>query len=131
MGLSSGYPLLDLFFTILMVFAWVVYIWVAITVIFDIFRRDMSGFAKVLWVLVVIIFSWLGVLLYLLLNHRGMQERRQHDAQAAQAQFDEAVRHAAGTGGPANQIETAKRLLDSGTINQEEYDKLKAKALAG
>ena len=131
MGLSSGYPLLDLFFTILMVFAWVVYIWVAITVIFDIFRRDMSGFAKVLWVLVVIIFSWLGVLLYLLLNHRGMQERRQRDAQAAQAQFDQAVRHAAGTGGPASQIETAKRLLDSGTINQDEYDKLKAKALAG
>jgi signal transduction histidine kinase len=131
MGLSSNYPLLDLFFTVLIVFAWVLYIWVAVTVIIDIFRRDISGFAKVLWVLVVLIFSWLGVLLYLLLNHRGMAERRQSDVQAAQAQFDQAVRAAAGSGGAAAQIESAKRLLDSGTITSEEYEKLKAQALSG
>lgn len=131
MGLSSQFPLLDLFFTVLMVFAWVLYIWVAVTVILDIFRRDISGFAKVLWVLVVLIFSWLGVLLYLLLNHRGMAERRQRDVQAVQTEFNQAVRAAAGSGGAATQIESAKRLLDSGTISSEEYEKLKAKALAG
>lgn len=131
MGLSSGYPLLDLFFTILIVFAWMLYIWVAITVILDIFRRDMSGFAKVLWVLVVVIFSWIGVLIYLLINHRGMQERRQREVTAAQTAFDEAVRHAAGSGGPATQIESAKRLLDTGAISSDEYRELKAKALAG
>ena len=131
MGLSSGYPLLDVFFTVLIVFAWMLYIWVAIVVLLDIFRRDMSGFAKVLWVLVVLIFSWVGVLIYLLINHRGMQERRQREATAAQSAFDEAVRHAVGTGGPATQIESAKRLLDSGAISPQEYQELKTKALAG
>lgn len=131
MGLSTSYPLLDIFFTILMVFAWVAYIWVAVTVLIDIFRRDISGFAKLLWVLIVIIFSWVGVLIYLLFNHRGMAERRQREVAAAQSQFDEAVRRAAGSGGAAGQIESAKRLLDSGAINTDEYERLKAKALAG
>lgn len=131
MGLSSQYPLLDLFFTVLMVFAWVLYIWVAVTVILDIFRRDMSGFAKVLWVLAILVFSWVGVLVYLLLFHQGMQERRRSDATRAQQAFDEAVRRAAGSGGAATQIESAKRLLDSGAITPQEYEQLKAKALAG
>jgi hypothetical protein len=134
--MSSQYPLLDLFFTTLFFFAWVLYIWVAVVVILDIFRRDMSGVAKVLWVLFVIIFSWIGVLIYLLINHQGMQERRRQDVAAAQSDFNQAVRQAVGTGGgssggSAGQIETAKRLLDSGAISQEEYDKLKAKVLAG
>lgn len=136
MGLSTSYPLLDVFFTILMVFAWVAYIWVAVTVIVDILRRDMSGIAKLLWVLVVIIFSWVGVLLYLLFNHQGMRERRQREVMAAQSQFDEAVRAAVGSGrgsgaGAAGEIESAKRLLDQGAITQDEYQKLKARALAG
>jgi hypothetical protein len=133
--MSSQYPLLDLFFTTLFFFAWVLYIWVAVVVILDIFRRDMSGIAKVLWVLFVIIFSWIGVLIYLLINHQGMQERRQQDVAAAQSDFNQAVRQAVATGGgstggSAGQIEAAKRLLDSGAITPEEYEKLKAKALA-
>ena len=130
MFVSNSYPLLDIIFTILIVFAWFLYIWVAVTVLVDIFRRDISGFAKVVWTLVVIIFSWLGVLLYLLINHQGMAERRQKEAQAAQAEFQQAVRQAAGTGGPATQLETAKHLLDTGAIDQEEYQSLKAKVLA-
>jgi Short C-terminal domain/Phospholipase_D-nuclease N-terminal len=135
-GLSNQYPLLDLFLTTLFFFAWVLYIWVAVVVILDIFRREMSGFAKVLWILFVIIFSWIGVLIYLLINHQGMQERRQHDVAAAQSDFNHAVREAVGSGGggsggSASQLETAKRLLDSGAITQQEYDQLKAKVLAG
>jgi hypothetical protein len=128
--MSNSYPLLDITWTILIVFAWVLYIWVAVTCLLDIFRREMSGFAKVLWTLVIIIFSWLGVLLYLLLNHRGMTERRLKDQQLAQADFQNAVKQAAGTGGPASELQTAKQLLDSGTIDQAEYDRLKAKFLA-
>jgi Short C-terminal domain/Phospholipase_D-nuclease N-terminal len=138
-GLSNQYPLLDLFFTTLFFFAWVLYIWVAVVVILDIFRREMSGFAKVLWILFVIIFSWIGVLIYLLINHQGMQERRRHDVAAAQSDFNHAVREAVGSGGggsggsggSASQLETAKRLLDSGAITAEEYGQLKAKVLAG
>jgi hypothetical protein len=129
--MSNSYPILDLFWTILLVFAWVLYIWVAVTCLLDVFRReDMSGFAKVLWTIVIIIFSWLGVLLYLLINHQGMTERRLKDQQIAQAQFQDAVKQAAGTGGPASELETAKHLLDSGAIDQAEYDRLKAKVLA-
>ncbi len=131
MFVSNTYPLLDIFWTVLFVFAWVLYIWVAVTCLLDIFRRDdMSGFVKVVWTLVVIIFSWLGVLLYILLNHRGMSERRLKDQQVAQADFQNAVKQAAGTGGPATELETAKHLLDNGAIDQAEYDRLKAKLLA-
>lgn len=130
MFISSSYPLLDIIFTILIVFAWLLYIWAAITVLIDIFRRDMSGLAKIVWTLVVIIFSWLGVLLYLLINHQGMAERRQREAQTAQAEFQNYVKRAAGPGGPATELETAKHLLDSGAIDQAEYQTLKAKVLA-
>ena len=130
MFISSSYPLLDIILTILIVFAWMLYIWTAVTVLIDIFRRDMSGAAKILWTLIVIIFSWLGVLLYLLINHRGMMERRQKEAQDAQAQFQDYVKRAAGTGGPASELETAKHLLDTGAIDQAEYQRLKAKVLA-
>lgn len=129
--MSNSYPFLDLFWTILVVFAWVLYIWVAVTCLLDVFRReDMSGFIKVIWTLVIIIFSWLGVLLYLLLNHRGMTERRLKDQQVAQAEFQNYVKNAAGTGGPATELQTAKQLLDSGAIDQAEYDRIKAKVLA-
>ena len=66
--MSNSYPLLDITWTILIVFAWVLYIWVAVTCLLDIFRREMSGFAKVLWTLVIIIFRGWEMLLYLLLN---------------------------------------------------------------
>jgi hypothetical protein len=59
-----------------------------------------------------------------------MAERRSQDTQVAQAQFDQYVRQAAGTGGAASEIQTAKQLLDNGTISQEEFDAIKAKALA-
>ncbi len=131
MGISTSYPLLDIFFTILMIFAWTLYIWVAITVLFDVFRRDMSGWAKALWVLVIVVLSWIGVLIYLIINHRGMTERRVQEARATQVQFDEFVRATAGGGGPAGEIERAKKLLDSGTIDQSEFQRIKTKALAG
>jgi membrane protease subunit (stomatin/prohibitin family) len=78
----------------------------------------------------VIVFPFLGVLAYLILEHDGMTERRVKDTQAAQAQFDQAVRQAAATGGPASEIDTAKKLLDAGTISQADFDAIKTKALA-
>ena len=75
---------------------------------------------------------FIGVLVYLIANGSEMTERRVKDAQASQAQFDEYVRTtaAASTGGAAGEIEKAKALLDSGAISQQEFDALKAKALA-
>ena len=128
---ATSYPFLNIFWTTLIFFAWVIFIWIAITVLIDVFRRhDISGWGKAAWVIFVVIIPWIGVLVYLIANHDGMAERRMKEAQASQAQFDDYVRQAAGSGGAAAEIEKAKQLLDSGAITQAEFDALKAKALA-
>ena len=127
---ASNYPFLNIFWTILIFFAWVVWIWIAVTVLVDVFRRrDLSGWAKAAWVVFVIVLPFLGVLIYLISNHDGMAERSGKEAEASKAQFDDYVRKAAGTGGPAGEIEKAKQLLDSGAISQAEFDAIKAKAI--
>jgi predicted PurR-regulated permease PerM len=127
---ASSYPFLNVLWDILIIFAWVLFIWIAITVFIDIFRRrDISGWAKAAWVVLIVILPWIGVLIYLIANHDGMAERSEKQNQAAQAQFDQYVRETAGQGGPASEIETAKRLLDSGTITEAEFNAIKAKAL--
>ena len=131
MFIASSYPFWGVFWTILIVGAWVLYIWIAIMILIDVFRReDLSGWSKAAWVIAVIVLEWIGALIYLIFNHRGMSDRRHKQEQAAQAQFGEYVRQTVGTGGAANEIDTAKRLLDSGTIDQAEFDSIKAKALA-
>ena len=130
--IASSYPFLGILWTTLIFFAWVIFIWIAITVLIDIFRRrDLSGWAKAAWTVFVVVIPWIGVLVYLIANHDGMTERRYKDAADQQAHFDQAVRSAAGTGGgAASQIADAKKLLDDGTITQAEFDAIKAKALA-
>ena len=127
---ATSYPFLNVLWDILIIFAWILFIWVAIVVFSDIFRRrDISGWAKAAWVVFIVVIPWIGVLIYLIANHDGMAERSEKQSKAAQASFDEYVRQAAGTGGPASEIETAKKLLDSGAITQAEFDSIKAKAL--
>jgi hypothetical protein len=111
----------------LIFFAWVIFLWIAITVLIDVFRRhDLSGWGKAGWTILVVLIPWVGVLIYLIVNHTGMAERRSQDTQVAQSQFDQYVRQAAGTGGAASEIQTAKQLLDNGAISQEEFDAIKA-----
>jgi hypothetical protein len=127
--MAADYPFLDVFWSMLIFFCWVIWIWVVITVLIDVFRRDdISGWVKAIWVVFVVILPWLGVLIYLIVEHKGMQERSVRQAQEQQQAFDSYVREAAG--GSASEIAKAKELLDSGAITQEEFDKLKAKALA-
>jgi hypothetical protein len=128
--IAASYPFLNVLWDILIIFAWVLFIWIAIVVFTDIFRRrDISGWVKAAWVVIIVILPWIGVLAYLIFNHDGMADRSEKQARAAQAQVDEYVRQAAGKAGPASEIETAKRLLDSGAITQAEFEAIKAKAL--
>jgi hypothetical protein len=130
--LAADYPFLDVLWSILIFMAFILWIWLAITCFMDIFRRrDTGGFAKALWIIFIIVLPYLGVLVYLIANHVGMAERQAKDVQEAQQAFDERVREAAASGGPASEIEKARGLLESGAINQEEFDRLKAKALGG
>ena len=130
--LAYDYPFLDVLWTMLIFFCWVIWFWLLITIFIDIFRRrDTSGFSKVLWIIFVILVPFLGVFIYLLVNHDGMADRSNNQARQQQAQMDEYIRSTAGGGGgAAAEIEKAKGLLDSGAISRAEFDAIKAKALA-
>jgi hypothetical protein len=126
---AADYPFMDVLWSMIIFFFWVIWIWIVVTVLIDIFRRnDISGWGKAAWVIFVVILPWLGVLIYLIAQHDGMRDRRIQEAQAQQQAFDSYVRDAAG--GSADEIARAKALLDNGTITQQEFDALKAKALA-
>jgi hypothetical protein len=84
---------------------------------------------KAIWLLVLLILPLFGLLIYLIVNGQGMSARDVGAAEQSKAQFDDYVRSV--SGGSASEIEAAKRLLDSGAIDQAEFDRLKAKALAG
>jgi Phospholipase_D-nuclease N-terminal/Short C-terminal domain len=129
---ATSYPFLNIFWDILIITAWFIFFWIAITVLIDVFRRhDISGWAKAAWVVFVVILPWIGVLTYLIFNHTGMAERKYQDAATAQSQFDDYVRQTAATAAsPTAEIERAKGLLDSGAITQAEFDAIKAKALS-
>ena len=131
MVIASSYPFLNILWTTLIFFAWVIFIWIVIVALMDIFRRhDLSGWGKAAWIVFIVIIPWIGVLAYLIVNHDGMNERRTKEARQSQAQFDDYVRKTAGSGGAASEIGQAKQLLDNGTITQAEFDAIKAKALA-
>ena len=126
---AADYPFLDVLWTMVIFFCWVAWIWMMILILSDVFRRDISGWAKAAWVAFLIILPFLGALIYLIAEGKGMTERRIRDAQVSQASFDDYVRTVAADSGSAGEIERAKALLDSGAINQAEFEQLKAKAL--
>jgi hypothetical protein len=132
MPIAADYPFLDILGTLLVFFGFVIWFTLLFRVFGDLFRRrDISGWGKAGWTVLVIFLPLLGVLLYLGLQGREMAERNLEAQQAAKAQFDQYVREAAGSDGPATQIAEAKKLLDSGAINQAEFDRLKQQALGG
>jgi general stress protein CsbA len=129
--LAADYPFLDILWTMILFFAWVAWIWVLIMIFADLFRRhDTSGWTKALWVVFLIVLPFLGVLIYLIVNSDEMAERKIGQAQAQRAEFDDYVKTVATSGGPAAEIDKAKQLLDSGAIDQSEFEAIKAKALA-
>jgi Short C-terminal domain/Phospholipase_D-nuclease N-terminal len=129
MPIAADYPFLDILWTMIIFFSWVAWIWILITVFVDIFRRDdIGGWGKAGWVVFTIVLPFLGVLIYLIAQHDGMRQRSMRQAEAQKQTFDQYVREAAG--GSATEIAKAKELLDAGTITQEEFDAIKAKALA-
>jgi hypothetical protein len=125
----------DAIWTVFVIFMWIVYFWILISIFGDLFAdHELSGGSKAVWVIVVILFNFLGVLIYLIVRGQGMGERALARQKEAQAQFDEYVRTTAGGSGggggdAAAQIEKAHQLLEKGAISQAEYDSIKAKAL--
>jgi hypothetical protein len=129
--LATSYPLLEVFWTILIFFAFVIWLWMLFVVIGDLFRRkDISGWAKTAWILVLVVLPYFGVFIYLIAEHKGLSERTVASHQQAESQFAGYVQEVAGSSSPADQIASAKKLLDEGTIDAQEFESIKQKALA-
>ena len=129
--LAANYPFLDILWTMLIFFAWVIWFWLLITIFSDLFRRhDIGGGKRTLWCIFVILTPFLGVFVYLIAENKGMTERNMKAVQKAQEQSEDYIRSVSTKGDPAAQIAQAKQLLDSGAISQQEFDALKQKALA-
>jgi hypothetical protein len=113
-------------------FIWIAALMVWFRCLFDLFSdSSLSGWAKAGWVVLLVFVPWLGALIYLIARGRSMTERQRAAIEQRQAEQQKYIQEVAGTSqAPAEQIASAKSLLDSGAVTQEEYESLKAKALA-
>jgi hypothetical protein len=120
----------DFFVWMFWVYITIACIWIFITIIIDVFRDPgLNGWAKALWVLFLVFLPFLAAFIYLIARGRSMTERRIAESRQAQEATNSYIREVAGSS-PTGEIESAKRLLDSGAITQAEFDSLKAKALS-
>jgi hypothetical protein len=131
---DSSYPLLNVFWTMLIFFSWVIWIWLLLTIFMDLFsRHDVSGWGKGLWTVALLVLPFIGALIYLITQSSEMAQRR---AKAVRQQ-QEFLAYQSGTasngtsGSTASEISKAKELLDSGAITPDEYAVMKQKALTG
>jgi type VI protein secretion system component VasK len=121
----------DFFWLLIWTFVLVCYLMVLFQIITDLFRdRDLSGWWKAIWIIFLLIFPFLTAFVYLIARGRGMGERQAGAVQSAQVATGQYIQSVANRDNPAEQIASAKTLLDNGTISQDEFDKLKQKALA-
>ena len=128
---SYSYPILGAFWTIFMIFLWVIWFWILITILIDLFRsHDLSGWAKALWFIFILILPLIGVLVYLIARGGKMHEHAVRDAQAQDQQFRQYVQEAAGSQNSADQLAKLADLRDRGVITAGEFEREKAKILA-
>lgn len=129
---EASYPVLGLIWSMLIFFAWVVWIWLLIVVFTDMFRRkDIGGGKKTLWVVFTIFLPFIGVFSYLITQGRSMAERREQDVRTQRAAMDDYIRSVATTSNDGgDQLAKAKNLVDSGAITPQEYEAMKRKVSA-
>ncbi|WP_343048304.1 SHOCT domain-containing protein [Cellulomonas humilata] len=129
MNLTASFGNGDILLWMLELFLFIIWFWLLIAIFGDLFRDpDTGGGVKALWVVLLVILPFLGILLYLIVRGKGMGARQAAQLQAAQSAFDDRIRSATGSSA-TDQIAQAKALLDSGAIDQAEFAKLKAAAL--
>jgi hypothetical protein len=131
--LVADFTFFDFFWSMLVLFLWVMWFWLLFTVWFDIFRRDdISGWSKALWLLFTIVLPFLGVFVYLITQNESMTKRTLARTRRDRPDLDEYKQRtaASGAGSAAEEIARGKELLDRGVITQDEFDVLKANALS-
>jgi len=123
-GAEAGYPILGLFWTMFLLFGWVLWFWLLFVVYADVFRRgDIGGWAKTGWVVLTLLLPFIGVFIYLISQGKGMSERTYHDAASQKAATDEYIRSVAATA-ETDQQARARQLRDSGALTADEYDRM-------
>ena len=129
--LAYDYPLLGVFWTMMIFFLWFAWLMLLFRVFADIFRnRDMGGWGKALWSIFVILVPFLGVFVYVIAHGKEMTQRDIAAAQESDAQFRAYVQETAGSGSAAGELEKLAGLRDSGAITEQEFAAQKAKLLA-
>ncbi len=125
-------PILDLFWTMFMIFLWVVWIWLLITIFIDIFRdKELNGFAKAMWILFVLVLPFLGVLVYVIVRGTSMHERQAQQAANREEAAVAYIQETAGSDtGSADEITKLVQLHKDGVLTDDEFAAQKAKALA-
>jgi Short C-terminal domain/Phospholipase_D-nuclease N-terminal len=124
----------DLIWTTIWIFFLILFIWVFIMIVTDLFRdHTLSGWAKAAWVVGLIIFPLIGSLVYLIARGQGMAERSAAQQQQTRAQFDDYIRSTAGAGGTgvADELARLAELRDKGTITDAEFQTMKARIVGG
>jgi len=125
--LLAAYDLGDALLTALAIFFFVIWIWIVIAILIDLFRsHDINGWVKAVWVLFFLVFPPLTALVYLIARGSGMRERALQDQAESKKQFDQYVRDTASTS-PVDELNKLDQLKQSGSITDEEYQKMKAK----
>ena len=127
--LAYDYPILGLFWTMLILFIWVAWIMLLFRVIMDIFSSDMKGLSKAFWSIFVIILPWLGVLIYLIANGDDMANRQVQKMQQNEADMQSYIRDAAGAGGVADELTKLSDLHSKGVLTDEEFAAQKSKLI--
>lgn len=120
----------ELLWSLLVLYIMVMYLITTFSIITDIFRSDMSGGKKAMWSALLFFFPIITMIVYLVKNGDSMAKRNMKALQQQKDVTDAYIREAAGTGGPASELEKAKALLDAGVIDADDYAKLKARILA-
>ena len=122
---------LEFLWPAIVIFFMIIFIMMLFQVLGDLFRRDdASGGTKALWVILLVLLPFIGVVLYTIVNSTGMAQRQREAAHQTQRAMDDYIRGVAHSEGPADQIAKAKGLLDSGAISQAEFDAIKARAIS-
>lgn len=133
----DDYPLLNLFWTMLWFFLWIMWLFLLFKVVSDIFRdHELSGWGKAGWLIFCILLPYLGVLVYVIARGKGMGQRDLKQAQATEAAFQDYIRKTAGSApggsgsGSVHELARLAELKDKGAITDEEFEKAKAKVLS-
>ncbi|MEI6446349.1 MAG: SHOCT domain-containing protein [Actinomycetes bacterium] len=128
MPIASTFGLPEAMIVVLQIFLFVIWFWILITIISDLFRdHEASGWTKAFWIIFLILLPFLGALIYLIVRGKGMRDRAIAEQAEVQKQMNQYIRETAAAGSPADELQKLVELKEKGAISEEEFQSMKAK----